>query len=212
MTKERDCVHHVEQSPEFVQSWITSSEFSHQSLGFRSSADYLSWKHFWLLEIWVKTWIGHSLAAACCEEGVPCPHASHQPSGCRTDYKALWAPSETWTPDYRSSFIQDHEPDKLWKRVIQMSMCLGFSGSIRCVERKKQNWSRKHRRWRAQNDNNIKKRTASRSKLTGSCEFSVHRLTAPIVGQQKTPKLPRQCSNKEAFLTSTDRNCKLPVL
>ncbi len=55
VTKERDCVHHVEQSPEFVQSWISSSEFSHQSLGFRSSADYLSWRHFWLLEIWAKT-------------------------------------------------------------------------------------------------------------------------------------------------------------
>jgi hypothetical protein len=76
VTKERDCVHHVEQSPEFVQSWITSSEFSHQSLGFQSSADYLSWRHFWSHEIWAKTWIRHSLAATCCLEGVPCPHAA----------------------------------------------------------------------------------------------------------------------------------------
>jgi hypothetical protein len=29
----------------------------------------------WFLS-WRGTWIRHSLAAACCEEGVPCPHAA----------------------------------------------------------------------------------------------------------------------------------------
>lgn len=51
-----------------------------------------------------------------------------------------------------------------------------------------------------------------KKKIYRFLRISVHRLTASSVGQQKTPELPRQCSNKEAFLTSTDRNCKPSVL